>query len=46
MKPGKATKVVLRFKIPKKYSKLVKNLRLGSTSLTQISKRDALYNIN
>lgn len=46
LKPGKSTKIILRFKIPKKYSKIVKNLRLGTSSLKQISKRDALYVIN
>ncbi|OQD59005.1 hypothetical protein MBBAR_6c01150 [Methanobrevibacter arboriphilus JCM 13429 = DSM 1125] len=45
LKPGKSTKIILRFKIPKKYSKLVKNLRLGTSSLKQISKRDALYTL-
>lgn len=44
--PGKSAIVRLYFSIPKKYSKLAKNLRLGSKSLTQISKRDALYNLN
>lgn len=46
LKPGKSAKIILRFKIPKKYSKIVKNLRLGTSSLKQISKRDALYVIN
>lgn len=45
LKPGKSTKIILRFKIPKKYSKLVKNLRLGTSSLKQISKNDAFYTI-
>jgi len=46
LKPGKTAKIILKFKIPKKYSKLVKNLRLGTSSLNQISKSNAFYTIN
>lgn len=43
LKAGQSTTVRLYFKIPKKYSKLVKNIRLGTKKFSQLSTENAMY---